>query len=359
MNRLLLPLVATAVLISLLAAGFSCRGPQYDDGLYAEIQTNKGRIVLSLEFEKTPMTAANFVGLAEGTIKNAAFSEGRPYFDGTVFHRVVPGHVIQCGIPAAGAAQDPGYRIPNEIHPGLDHGRAGMVNMANAGPHTNGSQWCVTLGDRSYLDGDYTVFGRVVEGMDVVFEIVQGDVVEKVRIVRVGPAAKAFRPATDSFRTLVEQAWDRVRNEEAEKEAEEEALVAANWPEAVLLENGLRTQILSKGRGALPKPGDRVSVAYSGRTLSGDRVFVGTAEDGKPYWGETSEAFSYEVGSNAVNPGFDAAVSLMTPGEKRVVIVPAEKAYGVRGHYAPERPGEKRFVIRPNTVLVYEIERLI
>lgn len=359
MNRAAIHLAAIAGVFVLFSASAACRGPRYEDGLYAEVRTNKGRFVIALDFEKAPMTAANFVGLAEGTIRNAAFSEGRPYFDGTVFHRVVPGHVIQCGIPEGGAADSPGYRFPNEIHPDLDHGRAGMVNMANSGPHTNGSQWCVTLGDRSYLDGDYTVFGRVIEGMDVVFDIAQGDVVERVRIVRAGEKARAFRPDTDLFRALVEQAWDRVRNEAAAKEADEEAMIAENWPDIEILENGLRTQVLRKGRGAPPKPGDRISIAYSGRTLSGDREFVGTTDDGKPYWGDEPEPFSYEVGSNAVSPGFDAAVSLMAPGEKRLVIVPAEKAYGVRGHYAPERQGEKRFVIRPNTVLVYEIERLI
>ncbi len=152
-------ILKTATLVILLAStlGPACRGPKYPDGVYAEVTTNKGLIVLELEFEKTPMTAANFVGLAEGTIDNAAFAPGRPFFDGTKWHRVVAGHVIQCGIPVGGKAEDPGYEFPNEIVlPELNHGRAGMVNMANGGPHTNGSQWCITLGDRSYLDGDYT-----------------------------------------------------------------------------------------------------------------------------------------------------------------------------------------------------------
>ena len=173
----------------------SCAAEKDSDGLYAEVTTHKGLIVMQLELEKTPMTVANFVGLAEGTIKNAAFAEGTPYFNGTKFHRVAPGHVIQCGIPAGSKAEGPGYEFPNEIHPDLSHGRAGMVNMANSGPHTNAGQWCIMLGDRSYLDGDYTVFGRVVEGLDVVFSIAQGDEIQKVKIIRAGKAAKAFRQA--------------------------------------------------------------------------------------------------------------------------------------------------------------------
>ena len=87
----------------------------------------------------TPLTVANLVGLAEGTIANAAFHPGRPFFDGTIFHRVVPGHVIQTGIPQGGRARNTGYTFPNEIHARLNHGRAGMFDLANAGPHTNSS----------------------------------------------------------------------------------------------------------------------------------------------------------------------------------------------------------------------------
>ncbi len=138
-------------------------------------------------------------GSPKGTIANAAFDPGRPFFDGTVYHRVVPGHVIQTGIPQSDKAHDPGYKFPNEIHAGLSHDHAGALNMANSGPHTNSSQFCITLGDRSYLDGNYTVFGEVVEGMDVVMRIVQGDVVQSVRILRVGAKAQAFHPTTASF----------------------------------------------------------------------------------------------------------------------------------------------------------------
>ena len=329
---------------------------QYPDGLYAEVTTSKGTLVIWLEFEKTPMTVASFVGLAEGTIQNAAFPVGTPYFDGTAWHRVVPGHVIQCGIPKSDKAKDPGYQFPNEIRlPELNHDRAGMVNMANDGPHTNGSEWCIMLGDRSYLDGDYTVFGHVIQGMDTVFKIVQGDQVRKVKIVRVGKAAEAFRPTTESFTRMVEAARTRVKEAEAEKRRSEDAMIAARWPKAVAGKDGLRSLIVQEGKGQTPQAKGALKVTYTGTTLYG-KTFVSTATDGTPYWGDRPEPFAFEIGKTQVTPGFDATVTQMKKGEKRTVIVPADQAYRTSGFYAKQREGEKRFVLSPNTVLVYQIE---
>jgi cyclophilin family peptidyl-prolyl cis-trans isomerase len=336
-----------------------CAPQKYADGLYAEVQTNKGLIVLQLEFEKTPMTVANFVGLAEGTIKNAAFPEGVPYFDGTKWHRVAPGHVIQCGIPKSDKAKDPGYQFPNEIVlPDLNHGRAGMVNMANGGPHTNGSQWCITLGDRSYLDGDYTVFGHVAQGMDVVFRIVQDDVIQALKIVRVGTAARKFHPTTESFQKMVEAAKVRVKEADARRKADEDALILRNWPNAVAGESGLKYIVLREGRGKPAPAGEKMKVAYTGKCLLSGKAFVSTAADGTPYWGDTAEPFVYEIGTTKINPGLDATLASMKKGEKRLVIIPAELGYKTGGFYAKQRPNEKRFVISPNTLLVYEIERM-
>jgi len=349
-------IIAAIIAVSLAPA---CRSQKYPEGLYAEVATNKGLIVLRLEFEKTPMTVANFVGLAEGTIENAAFPPGIPYFDGTKWHRVVSGHVIQCGIPKSDKAKDPGYKFPNEIVlPDLNHGRAGMVNMANGGPHTNGSQWCVTLGDRSYLDGDYTVFGQVVEGMDVVMSIVQDDEVRSVKIIRVGKKARAFKPSTESFKAMVEEAGARVIKDDAAKKAKEDEFVKAKWPEAVIAEDGVKYIVLKEGRGPLPLAGSTLKVVYTGQAPLAGRSFVSTADEGQPYWGETAEPFEFVVGTTRVNPGLDATVSGMRKGEKRLLIVPSEQGYKTSGFYAKQRPGVKRFVISPNTLLVYEVEVL-
>ena len=146
------------------------------------MNTNKGLIVLFLEFKKVPMTTANFVWLAEGTIKNSALPEGTPYYDGTIFHRVVPNHVIQAGAPGGTEKSGPGYAYSNEIHPKLSHNRAGILGVANGGPHTNGSQFYITLASQPGLDDQYTVFGQVTEGMDVVRSIALGDVMKSVTI---------------------------------------------------------------------------------------------------------------------------------------------------------------------------------
>lgn len=165
---------------------------QQTDGLYANIKTNKGLIVIKLEFEKAPMTVANFVALAEGKMKNSAKPEGTPYFDGFKFHRVIADFMIQGGDPTGTGSGGPGYAFADEIHPDLKHTRAGTLSMANAGPATNGSQFFITHKDTPWLDGRHAVFGYVVSGQDVVNAIAQNDVMETVRIERVGKAAKAW-----------------------------------------------------------------------------------------------------------------------------------------------------------------------
>src|SRR5271166_5493853 len=221
--------------LTMLAAALLLAAPNQatrPDGLYAEIRTSKGLIVARLEPDLTPLAVANFVGLAEGAISNAAFDPGRPFYDGSVFHRVVPGHVIQTGIPQSDRARNPGYMFPNEIHARLSHNHLGALNMANGGPNTNASQFCIMLGDRSYLDGDFTVFGDTVEGLDVVKRVERNDAIESIRIVRVGAKAQAFHPATESFQAMVKAAEQRVAEHAAKKNAEERDWIAFNYPKA-------------------------------------------------------------------------------------------------------------------------------
>lgn len=173
-----------------------------DDGLYAEITTNRGVILVKLTMEETPMTVANFVGLAEGTITNQAKEAGVPYYDGLVFHRVIStangdaqDFMIQGGDPTGTGAGGPGYRFADEFHPALKHDRPGVLSMANAGPGTNGSQFFITIVETPWLDNMHTVFGSVVEGMDIVNTSMTGDVMQTVKIIRVGDAAENFNAA--------------------------------------------------------------------------------------------------------------------------------------------------------------------
>ena len=345
----------------LLIAWFlvACQGTGSDDdpapeGIFAEIQTDKGLITLVLAFDRTPLTCANFIGLAEGKIENDALPLGTPFYDGTKFHRVVPGHVIQAGQPANADARGPGYTFPNEIHPELSHDHAGALGMANGGPHTNSSQFYITLGDRSYLDGNYTVFGDVFQGMDVVHAIEADDVIQSIRIVRIGERAEAFQPDTEMFEQLVDAAQQRVVREAEQLLQREEAFVRENWPDATMTDAGERFVVTQAGDGEALAGGETATVRYRGRTI-GELRFVSTGE-GKPGFGNEPAAFAYEVGATRINPGVDAAIATMRRGERRTVIVPADRGYANRGFYGPNVAGEKRFVISPGTLLVYEIQ---
>ena len=166
-----------------------------ENGLYAKFNTNKGEILIRLEYEKAPGTVGNFVGLIEGTQDNLRKPLGEPYYDGLIFHRVIPDFMVQGGCPDGTGMAGPGYNFKDEFNADLKHSGPGVLSMANAGPGTNGSQFFITHIATDWLDGKHTVFGEVVDSQNIVDDIQQGDIMESVEIVRVGAGAEAFDAA--------------------------------------------------------------------------------------------------------------------------------------------------------------------
>ena len=144
-------------------------------GTYAQFETTEGTFTVRLYEKDAPKTVANFVGLVEGTKEWKDPSTGEkkntPYYDGVVFHRVINGFMIQGGDRLGTGTGGPGYTFADEFHPSLRHTRIGILSMANAGPNTNGSQFFITLGPTPHLDNRHSIFGEVVEGLDVVKKI--------------------------------------------------------------------------------------------------------------------------------------------------------------------------------------------
>ena len=217
------------------------------DGLYAIIETDRGEIILELEYEKAPITVANFVSLAEGknTFVNEKF-KGRPFFDGLKFHRVIPSFMIQGGDPEGTGAGDTGYKFKDEITD-LQFDKGGILAMANSGPSTNSSQFFITHLETPWLNGKHTIFGHVVEnGMEVVNQITQDDAIKSIKIIRKGETAKKFN-AVKVFNNFFKNEQENLEKQ-AKIDAELKSIVDAKYKDV----KGGYTRIIKVG----PRRGD-------------------------------------------------------------------------------------------------------
>jgi cyclophilin family peptidyl-prolyl cis-trans isomerase len=392
MKKLVVLLCALTATVSLAQTKNAKPKPVVLEGIFAEIYTNKGKIALQLEFQKTPITVANFITLSEG--KNEFVTndrKGKPYYDGLKFHRVIANFMIQGGCPLGTGAGDPGYKFKDEFDPSLKHDKPGILSMANSGPATNGSQFFITHKDTPWLNNKHSVFGHVIEGQKVVDAIAQDDVIEKVVIVRKGKLAKNFnaekvfseymkmKPELDKQEAeenrIKAEANAKLEAERKQKEAEAKAiadkemkeklgpLLAAKVAEFAALKakttttaSGLQYSILQKGTGVKPTEGKDIYVHYAGYFEDGT-LFDSSYENINKMYGKFDQnranqngyqPFPFKYGSKGgLIPGFLEGINNMNLNDKVILFIPYNLGYGERGY------GN---VIPPNSNLIFELE---
>lgn len=304
-----------------------------ENGIYAKFNTSKGAILVKLTHDLTPGTVGNFVGLAEGNLENEVKPQGKPYYDGLKFHRVISDFMIQGGCPLGTGTGGPGYQFDDEFHPSLRHDAPGVLSMANAGPGSNGSQFFITHVATPWLDDKHTVFGKVVEGQDVVDAIQGNDALESVEIIREGEEAKKWN-AVEAFRTF--EGSREKRMAEAKKQAEEAMeKLAAGFDKT---ESGLRYKMIQKGTGKQAQKGKTVSVHYTG-SLENGQVFDSSYKRKQP--------IDFPLGMGHVIEGWDEGIALLQVGDKARFVIPSHLGYGERGAGG---------VIPPGATLIFDVE---
>ena len=303
------------------------------NGLFATLSTSKGEIKIQLEFEKTAGTVGNFVGLSLGLISNSIKPLGEAYYNGLKFHRVINDFMIQAGCPLGTGTGDPGYKFDDEFHNELKHDRPGVISMANAGPSTNGSQFFITHVETPWLDNKHTVFGNVIDGMDVVNSISQNDEIISIKINAVGDKAKAF-DAAKAFEDFNKSKADRIK-----KEKENELKMLKDLSKGFSkTSSGLLYKFEKENNSHKPSNGNKVKVHYKGMLLDGT-VFDSSFKRNQP--------IEFTLGVGQVIKGWDEGISLLGIGDKASFIIPSDLAYGASGAGG---------VIPPNATLVFEVE---
>ena len=362
-------------LLSAMFVFFSCNSQKkaykdLGDGLFADIETTQGNIIVKLNYKETPVTVANFVTLAEGknTFVKAEY-KGKPFYNGTIFHRVIKDFMIQGGDPTGTGMGEPGYRFEDEIVPTLKHNKKGILSMANAGTATNGSQFFITQVPTPHLDGRHTVFGETVKGLEVIDAIANTKTVmndkpekdikiNKITIIANGKDAKNFNAVK-----VFEDYFKEINKREREKEAKTKAAsakfleeVKVQEPQAKALPSGVKIFKLVDGKGKQPNHTHQVMVNYAGYLRNGTLFDSNVKEIEEAYGKYNSlreqqggyQAFPMPYNTSAqLIPGFRDALLTMKVGDKIRVFIPAALGYGERG------AGD---VIPPNSDLIFDIE---
>ncbi|KRO72205.1 MAG: hypothetical protein ABR83_00555 [Cryomorphaceae bacterium BACL18 MAG-120924-bin36] len=351
------------------------------DGLYALFETSKGDILIQLEMEKAPITVANFVALAEGNHPKVTVKKGEPFFDGLIFHRVIPQFMIQGGDPDGRGTGGPGYQFSDEFHPSLRHNGPGILSMANSGPGTNGSQFFITEVATNWLDDRHSIFGKVIAGLEKVTEIANAErdprdvpktpITMNVKIIRQGKAAKEF-DAPKVFTEGLAGAEAKAAKEAAEAEAKGAARAAeftwftngtvnsaefekkyAEWvAKAENRAEGLKVLVVTEGQGEPMADGDQALVHYAGYLNSGKPFDTSVKEVAKA-WGqynpqrEPYQGFPVTCGNQGrVIKGWQQGLIGLKKGSHAKLIIPPALGYGEAGAGG---------VIPPNATLVFDV----
>ena len=349
--------IAYSLFTLLLLIGCKSQHPDLESGIYADIVTSRGSILLKLAYEKAPITVANFVSLSEG--ENPKVSEefqSKKYYNGLKFHRVIPDFMIQGGDPTGTGSGGPGYRFDDEFSD-LTHKGPGILSMANAGPGTNGSQFFITHKATPWLDGKHSVFGEVVSGQEVVDSIQQDDVIEEIKIIRKGSDAKKF-DAPEVFVSYFDQkdilAQERMAITNAIKE-KNAAKFDTQKSNSTTTPSGLQYLITSKGNGAPVKSTNKAMVHYAvyfedGTLLETSKAEI--AEANAMLNLQRENQGQYLPIQAAVGPedgmieGFKEGLRLLSQGDQATLFLPYTLAYGADGV-----PG-----IHPQSNLIFEVE---
>lgn len=361
--------------IMMIISTASCQKKEYKqlgDGVFADIQTSKGNMIVKLNYKETPITVANFVSLAEGTNTYVADSlKGKPYYDGVIFHRVIKDFMIQGGDRTGTGMGSPGYQFDDEFVDSLVMDKKGILAMANSGPATNGSQFFITHKETPWLNGRHTVFGTIVKGLDVIDSIATtktgpGDkpvtpvVIKHIEIVKNGKDAKAFDAAV-VFKKSVEEKERKEKEAQAKREAASKEVikdVASQKEQAVTTDSGVQIYYYTKSNGVQPKQGDQVLVNYAGYVAATGSLFDSNHKDIAEKFGMYDERreqmngyqpipMPYDPGANLI-PGFKEALLQLKVGDNVRIFIPAYLGLGARGG--------ARGLIPPNADLFFDVE---
>lgn len=309
------------------------------EGLFAVLTTEKGEIILELFYKETPMTVANFVGLAEGTLDAA---KGKPFYNGLKFHRVISkangdgqDFMIQGGDPKGNGTGGPGYKFPDEFVDNLVFDKPGKLAMANSGADTNGSQFFITIVPTEWLDHKHTIFGQVISGQNVVNKVQQDHTIKSIKIIRMGADAENFKPTQAIFDKLVAEQKKKIEDEKEAKMAQ----VIADCNKTA---NGIYWKTLKKGNGKKVGKGKSVTAEYKGYLVDGTLF-----DASKEFHPQGHEPLEFTTGAGQMIAGFDEMVQDMEYGETRHMVLPPELAYGSRGY-----PG----VIPGNAYICFDVK---